>query len=121
VTPAPSEFVPEWVCFADPPPWAGCYPQGLPGRCFINAYRLTRCYSELRYVEGVAIYLWDFKAHAWCVTEDGEVIDSTWLNKGFAYEGIVFPRPLINRIVLETGFWDMTALDWLDRRAPRQA
>ena len=73
-----------------------------PGRCFGNACRLTRMFRELTYVEGYAYSYSDIDEvevkHAWCITPDGEVVDVTWDNGGFAYEGIVFPRALINRI-----------------------
>jgi hypothetical protein len=92
------------------------------GRCFINAYRLTRIFPELRYAEGTAVYLWDWgtddaKRHAWNVTPDAEVVDATWRNDGIAYAGVLFPRETINRVALETGFWAQTALDWLDERS----
>jgi hypothetical protein len=46
-----------WQRFLEPPAWeslGGRYPVMPMGRCFINAYRLTRCFPELRYVEGEA-------------------------------------------------------------------
>jgi hypothetical protein len=87
------------------------------GRCYINAYRLTRCFRELSYVEGEANPLFDpeaeeVKPHAWCVRDDGVVVDPTWCNDGCLYRGVVFDRNTINRIALETGFWELTALDW---------
>lgn len=111
---------PKWQSFPDPKAKIKDRYRVLdvrPGFCFGNAYRLTRMFRELTYVEGCAYSYDDIDEvklkHAWCITPDGEVVDVTWNNEGFAYEGIVFPGAVINRVALETGFWTETALDWL--------
>ncbi|MBO2462667.1 hypothetical protein [Actinomadura violacea] len=60
--------------------------RGRPGRCFDNAARLARL-TGLRYTE--AFTLPDVALvplpHAWCITDDGTVVDPTWPTPGLAY------------------------------------
>lgn len=75
-----------------PTPWTGCYPKGLPRQCFQNALALAIT-EGLDYVEGVAIGDIDVPLdvpHAWNTNASGELIDSTWINKGRAYLGVRF-------------------------------
>lgn len=63
--------------------------------CFGNALDLALAFpDELAYVEGVA--LGDFLGvdHAWCVTEDGTVVDPTWDEPGSSYWGVRIPLAL---------------------------
>jgi hypothetical protein len=63
--------------------------RGRPGRCFDNSDRLARV-TGLRYTEGFALS--DVAlvplAHAWCITDDGTVVDPTWRTPGLAYLGV---------------------------------
>ncbi len=66
----------------------------LPGQCFKNAFELMGKDVPMKYpvyVEGYATFLnVGFPMlHAWCVSEDGWVLDPTW-SLGMEYFGIAF-------------------------------
>jgi hypothetical protein len=65
--------------------------QDAPKQCFANAMRLA-AKTGMRYVEGLAVTRKDCMAvqHGWCVDDAGDVIDSTWLNRGLLYLGVEF-------------------------------
>lgn len=71
-----------------------------PKQCFHNAAELARRRKGLTYVEGVALGIIPVP-HAWCVTEDGVVVDPTWTDDnggvGGAYLGLPFPLPYVAR------------------------
>lgn len=62
--------------------------------CFHNSERVAKK-TGLLYVEGLAISS-DMIGlpihHAWNATEDGTVIDTTWVPVGISYFGIVVPQ-----------------------------
>lgn len=64
-----------------------------PKNCFVAAARLADDNPELTYVEGygrTTINV-DFPfEHAWCIDDDGNVIDPAWGTVGTAYLGIAF-------------------------------
>lgn len=69
-------------------------------QCYFNAAALARRSPSLTYVEGVALGVIPV-SHAWCVTEDGVVVDPTWtdLNGGVggAYLGLPFPSAYVRQ------------------------
>lgn len=77
-------------------------PHMTPKMCFENAFRVASRRKNLRYVEGVAMGVIIPVHHAWCVDEDGNVIDPTWASTqtdvGEAYFGVTFPVTLVRRI-----------------------
>lgn len=79
------------------------YMAGTPRYCFDNAYRATyRSRGKLTYVEGYALGSVMPVHHAWCVDEDGGIVDPTWCGdkkpeglwdnpeRGEAYLGVPF-------------------------------
>jgi hypothetical protein len=79
-------------------------PQRLPGKhryrtaraCFGNCLHLAMKGTGLRYAEGLAVPADAGAAgfpihHAWCVDEDGRVLDPTWRTPGLVYFGVLFP------------------------------
>ena len=65
---------------------AGTYPMMPPGTCRESSWVLAACYDELEYVEGILVMIIPTTdgqvvrghiEHAWNVTPDGTVIDST--------------------------------------------
>lgn len=63
-----------------PAPWprSGAPRRGAPGRCHRNALRLARLLPGA-YVEGYALTTeGTVRAHAWCATGDGTVLDPAW-------------------------------------------
>jgi hypothetical protein len=77
------------------------------GFCFQNAGRQAVDDSSLVYVEGFAIRRAGLplpQAHAWVVTREGKILDSTW-QKGVFYFGVPIATQALARCVGETGFW----------------
>ena len=72
--------------------------RGKIKQCFANAYRLTYTHPDLHYVEGYACGIIPV-LHAWCVTDDGFVVDNTW-EDGTDYLGVVFQPTYLHRIIL---------------------
>ena len=98
--------------------WAeGARPRNIqPGAaqaCYQNAFRLaTHHPREYRYAEGIALVP-KFNVpveHAWCVTDEGTVVDPTWDDAESAfYFGVAFDMVTLSKVysVIETGgvFW----------------
>jgi len=75
--------------------------------CFTNATKLAFENRNLVYTEGVARrfcgkrYLPFF--HAWCIRQDGTVIDPTWADpSGIEYFGIAFKTVFANALIEKT-------------------
>jgi hypothetical protein len=99
----------------EPRPWTGEYRQGAPKLCFANAMMLGDS-DNLRYVEGVAVSTVAFPIyHAWNLDAAGELVDSTWLNRGVLYFGVEFS---VGRA--DDAIWNGNAsvLDDFNRRHP---
>jgi len=68
--------------------------QGTMKLCFHNSEMVAKR-KGLAYCEGLAIsskVLGLPIHHAWNVTEDGTVVDTTWVPEGVSYFGIVVPQ-----------------------------
>lgn len=98
--------------------WRGSgYRRGKVRECYKNASHLAEWRPELRYVEGLAYCgIWGMH-HAWCVTEDGRVVDPTWREKGhdlpveaWEYLGVVIPDRLRVAAAVATGVYGV--LSW---------
>ena len=93
-------------------------PRNLRGRvkmCFPNASRAANGVSRI-YCEGFAIAYERVPLavpHAWLLNPDGEVIDPTWKDPGYAYLGIPFDRTFVSKTLLQQGTFGL--LDELDR------
>lgn len=71
-----------------------------PSDCTSNALTLLSDAPVLRLVHGVAAWAGsdDLVAHAWCVTEDGVVVDPTWPTMAktpHRYFGVVLPAEFV--------------------------
>ena len=88
-------------------PTEPCPYEGEKKMCYINATHLALDYPEYTYIEGYAVsHLIDMAVeHAWVVDTDGNVIDSTWENKGVAYFGVEIPDQALREALLETGVY----------------
>jgi hypothetical protein len=70
--------------------WHFEFRQGSPKQCYGNAIVLA-AESGLSYVEGFALAPNGVVVgHGWNAKADGTLIDSTWLNTGAAYLGVIF-------------------------------
>ena len=89
---------------------------GAPKLCFENAYRLSRkTKGRLRYCEGFGLRTTiGFPIHhAWCVDQDGRVVDPTWSDPDACeYLGITLDPTTTARLRAITG----TASAFMDRR-----
>jgi hypothetical protein len=97
--------------------WRGRgYRRRKQGSCFHNALDYSWRYDDLTYVEGFALsHIGEhpFVAHhAWCVTEDGRVVDPTWpdASEETTYLGIRFPTKLSAELALAEGGNHLDAL-----------
>lgn len=73
--------------------------------CYGNAYRRSVendwLYCE-GYAEGAALMpVW----HAWCLDNDGDVVETTWKELGSTYLGVVIPEDLLHEVMVETGYY----------------
>lgn len=76
---------------------------GQSGWCFKNAFDLTVQSTHLAYAEGWALSTHGLPVqHAWCVTETGEVVETTWPEVGLSYFGIPFEKKSLVRYTLKT-------------------
>jgi hypothetical protein len=103
------------------------YEPGEKKRCFSNALETMVDDFDLTYVEGFAISDGGLIAvhHAWCVDEDGNVVDTTWPKPGGTYFGVPLDRDYVTAVVLAKG--SDTVFDWMrgeelyDRPLPDEA
>jgi hypothetical protein len=86
------------------------YPRGAERKCFVNAFHLADAHPELTYVEGFASKRSEPIHHAWCVTEDGRVVDPTWQQhdgdpepEQWEYLGVPFELAFVDEITDRKG------------------
>jgi len=77
--------------------------KGTDKQCFANANHLAanRLWT---YVEGYGTSYIPCH-HAWCVDDDGNVVEVTWRNSGSSYLGIAFPQDIVELSMLVTGYY----------------
>lgn len=90
-------------------------PRMTPNQCFKNAYELAMVadlsFGPLHYVEGnvVCTELPLLVEHAWCVTDDGTVVDPTLpeirSEVETSYFGIQVPLEIVNKSLAEYGVY----------------
>lgn len=88
---------------------------GKERECFRNAFLLSQVRSDLTYVEGYAAGIIPV-SHAWCVTQDGIVIDNTWRreNEPREYFGIPLKQVAAARIMVKSGVYGVVEC-WQER------
>lgn len=80
------------------------YEPDAPKECFKNAALLALMHTSLTYTEGYASFGLMGVHHAWCVTGEGEVIDTTWSSldgdhESLEYRGIEMSDELLRRVL----------------------
>lgn len=74
--------------------------------CYSNTYRRA-VEHNWRYCEGYAhgsvIPVW----HAWCLDDNGFVVETTWKETGSAYLGVVLPEDLLHEVMMETRYYGL--------------
>lgn len=80
--------------FFQPQPFPKGYRRGKAQDCYGNSSKLAMSKPGLTYCEGSVLCKFDTLVshvdHAWCVTDDGKVIDVTLTNAGLSYFGVPF-------------------------------
>jgi hypothetical protein len=93
------------------------FPPGEKKECFSNALHLA-LEKHLLYAEGYATHqkLGGVPIeHAWCVSPDGEVVDTTWSYPDAVYIGLVFHPVKAARIVKKLGTYGIGSSLYRDR------
>ena len=87
---------------------------GQPGQCYKNAFNLA-LRNRITYVEGYAGDVVPI-AHAWCIDEEGRVVDNTWSDsEQCVYFGVAFDSEYVESTVLRQriyGLIDMPETGW---------
>ena len=80
--------------FFQPQPFPKGYRRGKAQDCYGNSSKLAMFKVGLTYCEGTVLCKFDtlisHVEHAWCITDDGKVIDVTLKNAGLFYFGVPF-------------------------------
>lgn len=88
--------------------------KGKIKHCFENATRLAIKHPQLTYCEGYASSIIPVM-HAWCVLEDGTVVDNTWMDsEECGYFGIPFKTEFLRRHLLMSGYYGLLDCHHLD-------
>lgn len=86
------------------------YEQGVAKQCFGNAGRLVAIqHAPITYVEGLALKPGLFPMeHAWCVDDEGRVIDPTWdAPDACIYFGIPIKESYLSAFIQNSGRWGL--------------
>ena len=92
------------------------YRAGEMKQCYRNAAHLAQEHRELTYVEGYASSIIPTE-HAWCIDEEGNVIDNTWifdevLPEDQTYIGLAFDTKFLTVAILEQGYYGILSEFW---------
>lgn len=85
---------------------------GKAKECFANAYTAAVENPGWTYVEGYANSIIPV-AHAWCVDENGIVVETTWPEVGTEYYGVPLDLTWVMNVILETRHYGVLGSDWM--------
>jgi hypothetical protein len=82
-------------------------PRGAPNQCYANAGALALEFPALTYVEGQILVCGLPLDHAWCIDEQGIVVEPTIRNCEAVYEfyGVPFRTDYLLKAVLRNKMW----------------
>lgn len=94
----------------------GNFPRLNNSLCFENSVSWCLRTSSFRYVEGYALNCVGVFRHSWCITEENQVFETTWLKEfdAYIYKGVVFSPELLAVCVRKfeyVGFLDNSELE----------
>ena len=92
-------------------PHSYALPRGEQGQCFMNATHLALDLPHLTYVEGKVACHGIGIDHAWCVDEEGIVVDPT-IRDGHDghisdYFGVPFKTPYLRKAIIWNGYYGL--------------
>ncbi len=82
--------------------------------CYGNAGTAALSRDGWSYVEGYATSFMPIH-HAWCLDQDGVVVETTWPEPAEEYLGIIIPLPRLRQSLLETGYTGVMPSDYLNQ------
>ena len=103
------------ACWDEIAPWPQDRMRGEMGECYSNASLLS-WETGWEYVEGMAsttglgIPMW----HAWCLDDQGRVVDPTWAD-GENYFGVIIPRDVSTVVTSATEWYGVLTNLWAYR------
>ena len=80
-------------------------------QCYANATQLALEHPNLIYCEGLANCIIPV-SHAWCITQEGNVVDNTWRTVGKEYFGVPIKTEYLEERVALTGMGGPVLDDW---------
>jgi hypothetical protein len=97
--------------------------RGTPKECYSNAAHLAIWNSRLTYVEGLVHTIMPIE-HAWCIDEDGTVVDPTLDLTGrvgeiHAYWGVPFRTDYLKRALRANGVYGLLDIFYSGKSAPK--
>lgn len=70
-------------------------------QCFNNAFRMAKA-KKWKYAEGWATNIIPVQ-HAWCVDDEGNIVETTWAEDGLSYFGVEIPLGIVAAVARSTG------------------
>jgi len=87
--------------------------RGPMRQCFMNAVKMATSGRLVTYCEGYAMGVMPV-LHAWCVDQEGRVIDPTWSMPDAVYYGVPFKTEYVLRRVTEAQCYVSMFDDWVN-------
>ncbi len=86
---------------------------GRVKECYKNAY-MAAIENDWSYVEGYAMSEILPVMHAWCLDNEGQVVETTWETAGTEYYGVTLEIMWVTERIAATGMWGVMPNDYLN-------